>query len=488
MEQISLSLKNLYKVLTSKDYPSPSNGVFKAQELKGLTLLRFWESILCNDFKNGRFGRTIWRTEGGRNRYLSDICNKSDRLTIYTQYTDELLRTISSENLLNQIFLFMNFLWDHNYNYKTFENKMNIFLNVLLVGDPLFDKELFSYFDRCVHSINPKTQTPSVNSIDEKYNNSFIELKLFVHSWFLTMLTIHALVGPEIVSDRLEHFRAQKDFDVIKLWNDYKIRANAINVSSERSIKILSSNSESYENKLLSSPSISRRLFVGRDKDIYMLCNALSQNEHMLFYGTAGTGKNEILKQFIRIIQEDRLANEIVIAQYRDSLSQTLVDSLGATLGTVVPFSMKNHMTAVSSNTEHSIFESASQLDIIMTNLKEHCNSKLVIIINEVDSSIVNDPVWPEFCALDCCIILSSSQGSISGFNHYMISPLSRESAILLFLHNYRYSYSPTLLSTLEELFADESYRQPKYIMFLAKQASDTNMPPSQLLELLKNM
>lgn len=73
---VQLSLKNLYRLLTVKDYPVYSTGILRRKNKKGLTLVRFWDEYLSYEWRNTVHGRLIWRISGSRNRYHSEICNR----------------------------------------------------------------------------------------------------------------------------------------------------------------------------------------------------------------------------------------------------------------------------------------------------------------------------------------------------------------------------------------------------------------------------
>ena len=64
---IQLSLKNLYRLLTVKDYPGYSTGILIGKHKKGLTLGRFWNEYLLYEWRNTEHGRMIWRTSGSKN-------------------------------------------------------------------------------------------------------------------------------------------------------------------------------------------------------------------------------------------------------------------------------------------------------------------------------------------------------------------------------------------------------------------------------------
>ena len=49
---VQLSLKNLYRLLTVKDYPVYSTGILRRKNKKGLTLVRFWDEYLSYEWRN----------------------------------------------------------------------------------------------------------------------------------------------------------------------------------------------------------------------------------------------------------------------------------------------------------------------------------------------------------------------------------------------------------------------------------------------------
>lgn len=83
MKSDILSLKTIYQFLTINDYPVYSDGIITKKNHTGLTLTKFWRENILFDFRNRKCGKQIWRNDGGRNRYTSDICNRSARLGLY---------------------------------------------------------------------------------------------------------------------------------------------------------------------------------------------------------------------------------------------------------------------------------------------------------------------------------------------------------------------------------------------------------------------
>ena len=58
---VLLSLKNLYRLFTVKDYPVYSTGILGEKSKKGLTLVRFWDEYLPNlSSFSGAWGATLY--------------------------------------------------------------------------------------------------------------------------------------------------------------------------------------------------------------------------------------------------------------------------------------------------------------------------------------------------------------------------------------------------------------------------------------------
>ncbi len=81
-----LSLKNIYRLLTKEDFPVPSPPVLYKAMRKGLTLTGFWGEMLGDMLALGEQGGKLWQVGEQRNRYLSDLLNRSGAAGFYEDY------------------------------------------------------------------------------------------------------------------------------------------------------------------------------------------------------------------------------------------------------------------------------------------------------------------------------------------------------------------------------------------------------------------
>ena len=109
MEKMILSLKNIYMILMTEDFPIYSECVISRNDRKGLTMLRFWQGQIVEEFRCLPCGRMLWRSDGKRNRYTSYLCNRSAEIKTYSDYARELACQINGSSLYNQTVRFMDF-------------------------------------------------------------------------------------------------------------------------------------------------------------------------------------------------------------------------------------------------------------------------------------------------------------------------------------------------------------------------------------------
>lgn len=63
---VLLSLKNLYRLFTVKDYPVYSTGILGEKSKKGLTLVKFWDECLLYEWKSTKHGKMIFERAEAR--------------------------------------------------------------------------------------------------------------------------------------------------------------------------------------------------------------------------------------------------------------------------------------------------------------------------------------------------------------------------------------------------------------------------------------
>ena len=103
---VLLSLKNLYRLFTVKDYPVYSTGILGEKSKKGLTLVKFWDECLLYEWKSTKHGKMIFRKSGSQNRYHSEFCNRKESFPLYEVYMQEILDGLNAETFGSQVLIF----------------------------------------------------------------------------------------------------------------------------------------------------------------------------------------------------------------------------------------------------------------------------------------------------------------------------------------------------------------------------------------------
>ena len=133
---MNLSLKSIYRLLMTNDFPIYSESVIDEKNRKGQTLLKFWQNLVASEFRCLPCGQIIWRNDGRRNRYVSNLCNRNPEMKFYPEYAKELASQISTATLLNQLQRFSVFLSGRNYKHDILLRRIRELMRLTQTDDP----------------------------------------------------------------------------------------------------------------------------------------------------------------------------------------------------------------------------------------------------------------------------------------------------------------------------------------------------------------
>lgn len=475
MQNDILSLKNIYRLITVKDYPIPTEGIAKQAKFKGTTLLKFWNTMLIPVFTDGPCGKTIWRQSDTRNRYLSDICNRSDRLSLYSKYTHEILAELTPYIFLDQILKYMDYLYSLDYAQKTLENKFNAFFADLSTRDPFFESKIFDAFKMQIARITNIAKTSVGTPSDKRFDSSFDEIKTFSHAWFLSMITLLALTGEEMKSEQIDFLRSNTQYYPVELYESYQTIFNKRSIhhaiNRERGPHFVTSSSKS----LLHNHTLPSHRFFGRETDIFMLTRFIRNGGHYLLTGESGIGKTELMHQFINIACINSSTNRIAYMDYAGSLAKTLENSFKHSRrhsDIKELYSMESHASNAKLNHEH-----------VINALLMPKHQDILIIIDNVKEEIVNDALFSTICELPNPIILISKDDAIDHFKSIRISPVSAESAVLIFLDNFPCHINSETYSKLTDSFKNNEFHIPRTLREISELLVNANLSLETSLE-----
>lgn len=413
MNESICNLKNLYRLITEKDYPVYSSGVISQNAKKGLTLQKFWLENLLPDFtKQGKYGTMIFRCDGTRNRYFSQFLNREPSISFYVNHALELDEIINETIIGRQCDTFVSF-------FKQRECDSTELLKKLEVANELFHKEDPEYDDSIKKLIDILLLS------NDYYLNVGGDCLISHVSFVLTYFTIFALYGTiEGGKSRIQWLKTVAE--------NYLSNIQESDVKALDKVKI-----KSNKRSILWCEKLKDEDFFGREKELFDLTESVSFGGHVLVSGIGGIGKTELLRQLLSRTVKNHLVDEIVTIQWDSNIQDSFSKAFSNIQGE----------------------NSEDKLNTIFAGFRKEDNVKRLILIDNVEKEIIKDEKLEALCSLDCAIILSSRITRIKGFETYVIEPLSKEACTLVFRSAYQKKLNPSEIEIVSDLLENKFLR-----------------------------
>ena len=438
MNKEILSLKGLYQLLFVKDYPIFSNGIISKSNKVGLTLTKFWQENVLIDFRNLKYGRMIWRTEGGRNRYISEFCNRSNRISFYGEYAYEWGNIVNQDVMLRQINQFSGFLLERNYNYDVFVQKLEAYIKVLSEKDNAFSKGAESFFEEALE--------------DKAYLEEFgVKGQAFFCGWALSFLMLHAMAGNGEGESFLRQLRNNQE---ISIRNMCKLFVEATE-SREKKVKFLTT-----ENSEICRDALDSRHFFGREEELFELLDMLKVGGKYLISGIGGIGKTELMRQLLHSTIEEGLVDCICVIQYEGNMADSLIRAFGRTY-----------------NGEKEI-----KLQEALAIVHMHADEKVLMLVDNVRHSVEEDKDIEQLLKFPATIFMTSRYQTMKGFETYEVKPISKSAGALIFRDNYALPINCMDKQLLTDLLEKDIWCHTLTLRLLGKAARAKNWTLQELL------
>jgi len=393
MKEDILSLKNIYQILFVNDYPVYSTGIIAKNKHVGLTLTKFWQNIILKNFKSRKYGRIIWRTEGGRNRYISEICNRSERLTVYSDYAQELYMEANPKVIQGQIEQFVEFLTERDFNYTVFMQKMDAYIELLTMKDKAFSHEAHMFFADAME-------------YGKKIEKHGKHGQAFLGGWFLCFLTLHALSGNGEGEETLRKFRNKETFSLVYLYERF-LEENKF----ETADLVLWTTDDS---EICKEP-LDHTHFFGREEELFELDEMLSRKGKFLISGIGGIGKTELMRQFIRRCKGEKDLDYICVIQYKGNMRDSLLNLFPKVVGA----------------------DADERLQEALAILKEYEGQNGLIAVDNVTNDMQTDAEIGLLLQLSAPVFMTSRFSEMPGFETYQVKNIEKKAGSLIFRDNY---------------------------------------------------
>ncbi|MCM1057136.1 MAG: tetratricopeptide repeat protein [Firmicutes bacterium] len=422
-----LSLKSLYQFLTNNDYPVYSEGIITRKNHRGLTLTKFWQDNILYDFRNRKCGRQIWRSSEGRNRYISDICNRSGRLGCYGEYAEEICHAATQEAVARQIQQFMSVLLERNYHHEVFCQKLPAYIRLIAEWDDSFSEAAQRFFTEALGK-------------EQVFADQGSSGRLFYCGYFLTMLMLHALSGNGEGEGALCRLREDPALSIEALGG-FCLK-NAAEKSRKEVIWLTGQN-----NELCSAP-LPRQHFFGREKELFELRQMLLAGGKYLISGIGGIGKTELMRQLLRCCDEEALTDYICVIQYEGSLMASFVKAFPQIHGIKAEDNFKEALACIRSHEGERVL-------IIIDNLGEYEEEELAVLKT-----------------LPAVIFITSRYHELKGFTTYPVQIMDRSAGDLIFRDNYEKNLTEKDRQALSEILDADIWRHTLTLRLLGRTAA----------------
>lgn len=426
MEKMLLSLKNIYKIMMTNDFPIYSESVISEKNRKGQTLLRFWQSQLADEFHSLPVGKMLWRNDGKRNRYVSNLCNRSLEQKLCAVYANELSQQINTLFLMNQIERFTSFLSVRTYRHDVLLRRISELLRICEIDDNRFPKRLAEDLRRSMKECKERSGPDN----------------LFQAGYLLTLLTIYAAAGDAMDEPGLSVLQDEA-YSMEQLWKQYKQQESAC-VDNVTFLSI-------HAGILQDNPLPPHRFF-GREEELFDLQEIAGSNRKCLVSGIGGVGKTELLRQLLRLCSEKKLVDKIAVIPFDVGITESFLRAF----------------PAYQTDTLESGFR------MILHMLERHITAgkRLLILIDNLNYSTEEDPCIQELLRIPCSMLVTSRCRSLPGFETYQIEEIPGSAGALIFRDNYGKALQQCDRDALNEMLQNPLICHPLTLQLMARAAA----------------
>lgn len=423
----------------TSDFPIYSESVISTKNRKGQTLLRFWQNQLSEEFRCLPIGTMLWRSDGKRNRYVSNLCNRSLEYKLCEEYARELSQKINATSLKNQIHRFSTFLTLKTYRHDILLRRISELLRLCVADDTRLSEQVSQHLFRCV----------------SECNNSGGSGGVFQAAYLLTILTIYAAAG-----DAMDHP------GLSVLQNDAYCMAHLWGEDQQK--KPEHTNSDiflSVHSGILQDNAVSSHRFFGREEELFDLREMVCSNRKCLISGIGGIGKTELIRQLLRLCTEERMVDKVVLIPYRSGIAESFLRAF-----------------PVYQNQDP---EEAFISILCMLKRQAEAGCQLLLIIDNMDNYEEGNPALEELLGLPFTVLITSRRTALSGCEVYHIKKISAFAGTLIFRDNYGKVLSKEDRTALNALVQNSALCHPLTLRMIAKAAASNGWTVAQLAQQL---
>lgn len=381
---VQLSLKNIYRLLSMQDYPLPTPSVFPPNTWRGVTVVSFWRDIFHVAIP-AEIPLNIFNTDDKRSRALSVLLNGTGGTGFRKKMFAALSANLTPELLLQLTTAWMTFLADGQYASAVLNQRLESFLSMLETG--------LNAEKTCAVYLKALAE-------DTARGNQQTVPTLFLHGLSLAWLTIHALYIARRDDPALLALRMNGAATPETLYGRYIIQS--------RSGKLIDITNR---NCVLCISPVPSENYVGHSKLLGEAAERLGKYGKLLISGIGGSGKSEFARQLLQHFITIGCYDHAAYVQYYDSLAE----------------SFKKAFPNLSATSDAAVIEECRHL------LEGKGNSHTLLMIDNMNQTTVEDAALSQLCAYGCDVVITSRLVALDGFDVLALPPLSLQDSQELF-------------------------------------------------------
>ena len=357
-----LSLKNLYRLLTRKDFPKPSYAVFPEGALQGQTLSRFWLSLLREALPSS-IDLTILETDTHRSRSLTRLLNNTGSGNFLSHWYESFTPFLQPEGLLKLILVWSDRLTAWHYDAQSLTDKLDAYIASLSLN-----AELEGFF-RNLLSLLGDTGTLPLS---------------FLHGTVLSWLTLYALFGGRMTDARLTKLRLGTGTSPQGL---HALRRSQIGM---RDVRVITG-----RDCLLCVQPLMKSAFFGRKNEMDTALAIMEKRGKLVVSGMGGIGKTEFTRQLLEKLTEEEKYARVAFVQYEESLENSFLSAF--------PFLRET--------------EAGKRIQRAREELEAEEAGKTLLLIDNVNALPSKDTALGKLSTYGCDVIVTTRLCGIDGFN-----------------------------------------------------------------------
>ena len=383
-----LTLKNLYRMLTMRDFPMRSYAVFPRQTLTGLTLLSFWQRVLTEGLPEGT-DLSFFKTEGGYSRTLSRLMNRTGSPGMMKSWFEELSAQMNPALLLRMTDCWVRHLTRMRYASEVLDERLRFFL-----------REALRTRDSVSEDAEPLLQS-LLSMIQEDRKAKSEVPQIFRQSVILSWLTFFALYGTRPRDPALIRLSMSPEAEIGTLYTRQRKMGET---GADRRIMTLQG--------MAPNRPLTAEFFFGRQEELREAGRLLAQGGKLAVTGIGGIGKTELTRQLMATVRNQY--EQIACVSYQNSLEGSFAAAFPELKG-VRP---------------GDILGRAKEL------LGRNRTGKALLLLDNVDNTAETDPALDMLEGFGCDVLLTSRLAAPKGFASLNLQGLGPEDSRKLFLLN----------------------------------------------------